>query len=88
MKFHKHIVIVVTGDQDKHLESESRYPYMRTVPQGSQRYGMSQEDDTATGSPSSISIDPSLTNMLAVARHDRFQITDQRAQSVPSHLHR
>jgi hypothetical protein len=83
----KHIVNVVTIDQDKHLESESKYSYMRTVAQGSQQHGRSQEEDTATGSPSITIIDPFLMNMLAAARHDRFQISDQRAQSV-SRLHR
>jgi hypothetical protein len=80
MNFLKHIVNVVTIDQDKHLESESKYPYMRTVVQSSQQHGRSQEEDTATGSPSIMNINPSLTNMLAAARHDRFQTSDQRAQ--------
>jgi hypothetical protein len=75
-------MIVVTIDQDKHLESESKYLYTRTVPQGSQECGMSQEEDTETGSPTGNSDGPPLTSMLAVARHNGFQIKDQRAQSI------
>jgi hypothetical protein len=82
-------------DQDKHLESESRYPDMRLSMcqqpmQGSPRYGMSQEEDTVTGSLSGTRRDPSLTkiqsNILAIARYNEFQISDQRARDV-SHLH-